>query len=187
MPTRTEFDLNRFPGIVIQHEDAVASTFHLSIKELLLKIATKPKGAELLNQISTNNHNGHAGMGYWGGARLLIKRSTVSGVTIGKAGEEGGNMCVRLNELDASKTAVGCCSYIMFNPNIYVVPNQGPRPPYIGLAHEMVHCLHNLLGEAHQDTPTEESRTVGIGRFSGEAICENVIRAEHDIALRTSY
>lgn len=186
-PIRTAYDDTKYPGIIIQHESAMTSTFHYTIRELLDMIASKPVGHQLLSSLATNSGVGCPGYAPWGGARLLIKRSSVSATTIGKPGEEGGNVCKRINELDAVDKTKGTPSYIEFNPNIYVVPGKGPRPPYIGLAHEMCHALHNAMGEAFPDLESEESRTVGIGKWAGEAICENAIREEHKIAKRDSY
>lgn len=57
------------------------------------------------------------------------------------------------------------------------------RPPYIGLAHELVHALHNQRGDqAGFDTATTtgvlyEYQCVGLGSFVNEPISENTVRA----------
>jgi hypothetical protein len=58
-----------------------------------------------------------------------------------------------------------------------------PRPPYIGLAHELVHALRDQRGEQpgfDTNTPTGvlyEYLCVGLGPFAGEPITENTVRA----------
>jgi hypothetical protein len=70
----------------------------------------------------------------------------------------------------------------------------GYRPPYIGLAHELVHALHNQRGnQAGYDTNTTtgvlyEYLCVGLGPFAAEPISENTVRAgAAGIALRDRY
>lgn len=69
----------------------------------------------------------------------------------------------------------------------------GFRPPYIGLAHELVHALHNQRGDqAGYDTNTPtgvlyEYLCVGLGSFAGVPISENTVRAGAGVALRNQY
>lgn len=67
-------------------------------------------------------------------------------------------------------------------------------PAFIALAHELVHALHSLSGDflkpyswADDGALIEEARTVGIGPFAKTRICENTIRKEHGLPLRTYY
>lgn len=72
-------------------------------------------------------------------------------------------------------------------------------PSFIALAHELVHALHYMRrqvfsGGLDPKTPAfkrandlEEARTVGLGPFAGERLCENAIRHEHGIARRETY
>lgn len=68
-----------------------------------------------------------------------------------------------------------------------------PTPPFIALAHELVHALHLLSGDRVPDiSPSrqemiEEARTVGAGKYAATRISENAIRAEHGIARRMFY
>jgi hypothetical protein len=68
-------------------------------------------------------------------------------------------------------------------------------PSFVSLAHELIHALHYLdrgvpsvlrFGEKVSDDH-EEARTVGLGIYSREPICENTIRAEHRLPLRDTY
>lgn len=67
-------------------------------------------------------------------------------------------------------------------------------PPFVALAHELVHALHSLSGDfikAYSWTTDgaliEEARTVGIGPYKGQTISENRVRKEHNLPLRTYY
>jgi hypothetical protein len=57
------------------------------------------------------------------------------------------------------------------------------RPPAIGLAHELVHALHNAAGDQPGDefgaftTTLTELLAVGLGPFQAEAVSENTLRA----------
>lgn len=78
-------------------------------------------------------------------------------------------------------------------------PPHARRPAFIGLAHELIHAYHYILGSCYrapcggimsgQDTGLmeEEMRTTGVGAYSKETPSENAIRAEHGIPLRSSY
>jgi len=74
------------------------------------------------------------------------------------------------------------------------------RPPFIGLAHELIHARRNLLGIGYlNDNKTEELHTVGLSLLGSPvgvtqhdrrrlgAITENDIRAEHGIEPRMRY
>jgi hypothetical protein len=65
-----------------------------------------------------------------------------------------------------------------------------PRPPYIALAHELVHAYHFVMGacfaaytggfmDKKSGVAQEEMRTVGLGPYADEIPSENAIRAEH--------
>lgn len=72
-------------------------------------------------------------------------------------------------------------------------PPYAPRPPFVGLAHELIHALYILHGLQIADTNTtqglaiNESQVVGLGRFKDEPFTENAIRGEHGIDLRLQY
>ena len=98
----------------------------------------------------------------------------------------GGNLARRGDEANACIPGVGTVTAVKYNPNTIITPD-GSRPNFIGLAHELVHAMHNLAGDASAIANLEEFRTVGINDFADEAICENTIRAEHKIPLRKVY
>jgi hypothetical protein len=55
------------------------------------------------------------------------------------------------------------------------------------LAHELIHCMHYLYGEAMWESRDEEHRTVGLKKFNGEHLCENQIRNDLGIDPRKKY
>jgi hypothetical protein len=68
-----------------------------------------------------------------------------------------------------------------------------PRPPFLGLAHELVHALHNLRGGQTGHDIGSYSRVlyeylcIGLADWAGEPISENAIRLSAGIALRNLY
>ena len=117
-----------------------------------------------------------------------------------------------------SKTQEGADSTVYFDPNRQVqIPtvvdektiNKG-RDSSIGLGYELIHALHNAMGENANDEKVdqytnltgdvldysnrswkpnkEELRTVGIPGFTNEGdITENMLREEQDYYLRSQY
>ena len=80
-------------------------------------------------------------------------------------------------------------SVILFNPN-YESQN-GERPSFIGLAHELIHASHNADGTAYHKKINgksyEEERTVGLDYNEGDEPTENHIRREHGLPERPEY
>lgn len=96
------------------------------------------------------------------------------------------NKAVRFNE-DNACNGTGTRTAVSWNPNILTSPD-GSRPPFIALAHELIHALNNLRGTAYKDTRKEEYCTVGLGEYAHRRKRnENAIRAEHGVAARTQY
>ena len=62
------------------------------------------------------------------------------------------------NPASAAKARIP--SAIKWNPQQTVTPD-GKRPPFIGLAHEMIHARHNLKGESGTHSAHERLRNGG--------------------------
>jgi len=68
-----------------------------------------------------------------------------------------------------------------------------PRPPFLALAHELIHAWHDITGTQTGHDINTYSRVVyeylciGLGDWAGMAISENAIRASAGIVLRTMY
>jgi hypothetical protein len=173
-----------YPFIVVSTDSAQNPTFHLTVKEALDKINSKPVGKKLLKAISKSNVSTSTARTF----KVKIVRPTVTG-DISKPGAEGGSRAVAFNEL-AAEGGGGCASACYWNPNIYSVPapsGAGVRPAFIGLAHELIHCMHNAEGTKKHAYMDEENFTVGLESYANEAICENTVRKEHGLSARLSY
>ncbi|MEZ5670661.1 MAG: M91 family zinc metallopeptidase [Alphaproteobacteria bacterium] len=168
-----------FEHIKVRVDTDQSPMFPTMVKEALTTIYSKPVGKSLLDKIKAE---GQAKFGY----KVCIMRpdmtvQEVKGVTmIG-----GGNLAKRGNEDDACN-GNGCVSMVKYNHNTINTPD-GVRPNFIGLAHELVHAWHNLNGVAKTERMDEEHFTVGLNGYANVAICENSIRAEHNVPLRAFY
>lgn len=170
-----------FPNIRIDDAGG-SSTFVLTVREALDRIASQPKGARMLAEI-----NAGPAFGAWNGVVKIYRAQGV--VDPNNPGAEGGSKASAVRE-DLAKNGIGSPSGVAWNPNIYVVPGQGSRPPFIGLAHELVHAWHNVNGIKRQNYDEEEEFTVGLGQWAvanPNAITENVIRLEHGLSIRLQY
>lgn len=166
-----------YPNIRIDDAGG-ASTFLLTAREALDKIASQPVGKRLLKEI-----NEHAPtFGPWGGSIKIYRAQLPI--------EQGGSKAAAVNELNAKAPGVGSASGVAWNSNIFAIPGQGPRPPFVGLAHELIHAWHNALGTKKQDYDDEEAFTVGLGPYmvpGPNSITENMIRLEHNVSIRHRY
>lgn len=60
--------------------------------------------------------------------------------------------------------------------------------PHIVLAHELIHCLHHLLGnQLSTGMKDEELRTTGLSKWTFEKFSENQFRRAFHLELRNSY
>jgi len=97
----------------------------------------------------------------------------------------------------------GCGGIARWNPSNKIPGTEIERPSFISLAHELIHCLHFMMGDcARQPTRQfdlnkdsglveEEARTVGIGVYDyptkSLGPCENEFRAAFGLGKRTEY
>jgi Effector protein len=97
----------------------------------------------------------------------------------------GANNCHASQDTIAGENGTGSVATVYFSNAKRVLGSGLAAPPFIGLAHELVHALHSLQGTKAK--AEEEMKTVGLGKYVNEAICENTIRAEHKLMLRKTY
>ena len=168
-----------YPFISVFNDDAENPTFALTVIDALNKIASSPAGNQLLQGIS----NSLVGVDPDGGFKVKIVRAE-GATTIGRPGEEGGSRAVAFNEQNGRASGSRAACY--WNPNIFVTPN-GARPPFIGLAHELIHCYHYTNGLAKASYQDEEKFTVGLDNYAQDPITENRIREQHNVPVRTQY
>jgi len=183
MPTDTQTD---FPGIIIRLRNPSESVaFPTIVKEALAKINSKPVGRTLLEEIV--NLRDRAKFGY----TVCIMRPNGLAVEEKNDGKgpqwNSGSVAKRANELDAVDPKKGTPTAVTWNANMIETPD-GPRPAFIALAHELIHALYNLKGEAYDDASWEEYCTVGLPPVADKrAVNENLIRAEHGVPRRIAY
>jgi hypothetical protein len=176
-----------FPFIFVFNDDKAQPFFPtIVVIEGLQKLALKPLGTLLLKRISEAPL---APMmpGAW---KVKIVRPSVDKgeMKVTKVGDqpglEGGSRAVALRE-DLAISGAGSWSVCYWNACTYDTP-LGKRPAFIGLAHELIHCMHNVEGVKKPGYDEEERFTVGIGPYVAEIISENTIRAEHGVAARSA-
>jgi hypothetical protein len=176
--------IGAYPHIVIQYDEAADPTFGLVATEALKLIDSKNIGHRMLTEIQA--------------APIMSQKNYKVCIMKLKASGPGG-------QLDgSSKTVV--CSYkdAWFQNEANNVPGvgtpsavkwisaqwttpDGNRPPFIGLAHELVHAWNNALGTCCKDDAQNEKTVVGLLPTNNNPITENAIRVEHGLQMRTSY
>lgn len=140
---------DRFPQIKIHDEN---TSFRLTVREALNRIMSRALGARLLSEI---NATGPTFPG-WENGRIKIYRPppfeyeddgtrTRFGLLINYGGRQT-SKAVAVNDIDARNPGAGSPSGVAWNSNVFVIPGQGSRPPFIGLAHELIHASHNCKG-----------------------------------------
>ena len=84
-----------------------------------------------------------------------------------------------------------CTNTVSFNPSKTHIYSGSKawhnRPPEVGLAHELIHAEHDILGTLGSTRMDEEKKTVGLGKYTSNPHTENKIRSEYGIPLRPIY
>jgi hypothetical protein len=103
----------------------------------------------------------------------------------------------RSQEVVTNEITAGANSYAVSTNACYYNPNKEniysgsepwhKRPDEVGLAHELIHALHDVEGWLGWTRQLEEEWTVGIGRHSNLPYTENRIRAQYGLPLRPRY
>jgi hypothetical protein len=159
-------------------------------KDALAKIAATPSGLKLLQGIVARL--GKAKFGY----TVCIIRADMRYDAGCVTKWVGTNVAKRGDEAAATTRGQGAITAIKFNANMIETPD-GKRPSWVGLAHELIHAYYNLKGKCAPAGQTQmnvnrmvekdEMLTVGLGPGPHRGITENMIRAEANLPLRTTY
>jgi hypothetical protein len=193
-----------FAGIKVQLRDtggshpisgdysADSDKFVGKVKDALKTLYKKPVGKAMIDEIVANAHKGKDGVTVLICAKKSLKVVTHGGLFSKRTYERGSS--TNSNMLASSTLGVGSRSTILWDPVHNSTPD-GSRPPYIALAHELVHAYHNIRGTARAvkvgdvdgDHTMDEALTVGLRGYEGQAVSENRIRKEHGIPYRVSY
>jgi hypothetical protein len=175
-------------GIIIRTKATDSKAFVGLVQAALAKIDSKPVGRQLLTNIA--NEIGKAKFGY--SVCIMPKESVKKsfGPAIRWRTYAKGSV-TRAGADDKASDGSGINSAIKWDPKSEDTPD-GTRPPFIGLAHELIHCMFNLQGTSiltsgSDGLKRDEMRTTGLQGFENEPISENRIRQEQGIAYRCSY
>lgn len=177
----------KWAGVTITTRPTDSKLFVGLVETALDKIYSKPVGKSLLDAIAAEV--GKAGRG---GYTVTIYPKDSVKETFGPFRwrvYQTGSVTKTGSELNATN-GTGSISIIRWDPKANATPD-GARPPFIALAHELIHCMHNLKGTSHLLTIAEkkidEMMVTGLRGYEQEPISENRIRGEHGIAYRNSY
>ncbi|SEG91380.1 Papain fold toxin 1, glutamine deamidase [Actinacidiphila yanglinensis] len=173
-------------GIHIRWDSGTDPRFLETVQEDLRRLASKPTGRALLERIAAAATTSK--LAAWQQAKVKIER-TGAGTVIGKRAEflaHAGNVTKPINSQWATQSGKGTLSLVRYNPNAWETAD-GLRPPFIGLAHELIHAYRNLNGLSHPTAAVDEAQLVGFGEYADLEFTENKIRAEHGLAPRRTY
>jgi Effector protein len=196
---------NDYPGIFI--DDQFGASFVLKTREALETIASKQVGSDLLSLLTKRSQ----GTGTAAGKTIVIAlgQGTLGAVKTVHLTQQ--TSIAEVNEILQAHLAgknyrlpgTGSGSEVLYHPNAehqYSSAIGIRTPPFVALAHELVHALHAISGEvikpynwnngsavSSSGAILEEARTVGLGRYQNTRISENAVRREHGLLLRTYY
>jgi len=201
-----------FPGFGVEFDEAKNPFFKSIMLENLRLIQSKPLGSALLKQIAEAKPKSRGD--FPAGINVMCQPTSITYTQSGQKPQflydENGTRSVtgmaasnhprhniegcsfhisgtsHCNAVDQSQTTSGGTVCYMAFSNAQIIETTGAVCwPHIVLAHELIHCLHNLTGNnADKD---EEIRTTGIGKYADEAMSENALRREFGLPERQSY
>lgn len=198
---------NYNPGIFIDNQWGMS--FIHKTKEALNLISSRSIGKDLLSILSKR----HQGVGTTRGKVVVIvlgmgtfnpangPSSMGKTMAIPMGGTTNRQAPIAGTKIRLPGTGANAC--VQYNPHIehqYTRAVSVRTPPFVALAHELIHALHfmsgdiakpyswtNGVGNSSCGAILEEARTVGLGRFRNTRISENAIRREQGLTLRTFY
>jgi hypothetical protein len=215
-----KFEFPGFGGIGVQVPRSMATreTFALNVWECLKQIRRLPSGDILLNQIKLarpqavsprDAHNKETrALQFDISTMVIIMPMEVEYVQSGyvKFGgmmpstnpqhnpdapfyRRGGSASTEALDLDAAgQMGVGSKAVIRFSNAI--MSSGLNTPPFIVLAHELIHAQHYLFGVRYASSEDEENRTSGVGKFDRHLkplVSENQLRREAGLPARRAY
>jgi hypothetical protein len=184
-PPNVQMHPTEWDGVYVRTRPQDSQHFPHQAEQGLRMLASQPTGHALLQSI------GDAPMppGHNFGYKVAIQPAPSTkheGRFRQSRHYDGTNVTKALNG-PATSNGIGSASAISWNPQATQTPN-GPRPPFIGLGHELIHAHHNLQGTSNiDDVADDEDQATGLGEHSSDPITENRLRAEHNIKLRRNY
>lgn len=178
----------QWPGIIIRTKATDSKAFVGLVNAALTKIDSQPVGRALLAAIAAEI--GKVKFGYTVCIQPKESVKNSFGPLIRWRTYEKGSVTKAASDQNAAD-GTGAVSSIKWDPKNCDTPD-GSRPPFIGLAHELIHCMYNLQGTSHllagdDGKKLDEMRVTGLKGYEQEAISENRIRREHGVRYRCSY
>jgi hypothetical protein len=150
--------IGKYPHIVIKYDDTVDPTFGLTATDALKVIDAGPIGSRMLADIQ------NAPINVIGGYKVCIMRYKGTGAGGDNDGSSKTDPCAHANSVfqseDNGVPGVGSASVVRWISTQWSTPD-GQRPPYIGLAHELVHAWNNALGTSVYDPSRNEKIVTG--------------------------
>lgn len=176
-------------GIVIVIDASTSSHFVGLVNSALAKIASKPVGKALLDGIEAKSAISYTSAGVKFSVKILPQKSEKKSFLF-KSWRvyQKGSVTFAMSDTKACDST-GVASAVKWDPQNKNAPD-GARPPFIGLAHELIHCYYNLHGGSlHNKTgkDQDEAQVVGLSGYEQNPISENRIRAEHNVPYRKQY
>jgi Effector protein len=184
----------------------------------LRKVALGPSGKNLLNDIAANSQGPQGKHVSIVSGHSPATRALLTDTQATARGMHQNDFSVDQNEIAvaaAVKKSVlgvnfangaGAKAEITWNPDLSLQLNPEGLPyrelesglgqSHVTLAHELVHALHYMKGDAKlggnpldESSPAgkEELRAIGLGKYAKLPFSENSIRQEHGLPLRTRF
>lgn len=176
--------IGKYPHIQIKYDEKNDPTFGLTATEALKIIDAGPLGSRMLAEIEA------APINVVGGYKVCIMKYRGDGPLGDNDGSSKTDPCTHAKAVfqieDDGVPGLGTASVVRWIPNQWVT-SDGKRPPFIGLAHELVHAWNNALGTAVYDPSKNEKIVTGLLLSDNNVVTENAIRAEHKIPFRLKY
>lgn len=188
-----------FSGIYIDDSDP---EFFSNVKMSLNILRSKPVGKQVIEEISKRCElTGNKVVIEFSTIATAVPAPAIDDTTRAKLSSPGEG---KLHMGDAPNKIVGnggSCAVVRWNPSHTIPFTNVQRPSYISLGHELVHAHHFVHGTCKRPVTDvvmlekgvdsglaeEEARTVGLGPYADEALCENTIRHEWGQPKRTEY
>jgi len=215
MPTTKKLD--HYPGIAVQYNPSTDPYFEVMVSEALGEVARLRTGKALLSGIAAANpavklpggvtvmilptekklevirkgyqyptNTSDTGMNEFNEYRNMLLD--------GYFAEDDTRECQQVKAVllqtpqcrTSAENGNGSAAVVRFSNTVRALNSGLKNPPFVGLAHELIHALHSLKGE-NKGGSEEEQRTVGLGKYSTEKLCENAIRRDAGLPNRDAY
>lgn len=185
----------KFSGIQIQYDPSQDPYFELNITQSLDILGKSGTMQKIFKRIADANPGDRPGGGFPANCNVLIT-PPLSRKYVGAPGKMQPSMQAkcqaepqglkRCSEMIGAQRSIGSPAYLRFTNREFRTKDGESLRMETTLAHELIHCMHYLYGEARPDK-TEEYYTTGLYMYAGEELTENRVRDDLNYARRTKY